>query len=521
MMSTANNDHTHSDLILCRRLLWFWLLIRTVVWVVATAATQPNAPLDLIEWLAWGNQFAWGYPKHPPLPAWVAGVFATLSPGDVWGVYIASYLLAACCLWTAWRVGLEFLAPRQALLGALCLDGLMYLTGDTSEFSNNVALNVAWAFTVLCFVRAVRTGKLSWWLGLGTSVGLGILCKYTLGVLLAPLFGYMHFNGNARRHLKRPGPYLAAILALALFAPHALWLLQNDFITLQYAAERSAAERSPVTGWIGHLKNPVGFLVAEALLLIPVFLVLAPLVRRPRAPRAANLHAECEANVLHWVVLGPVVLLLGLSLATGCQLRLVWGSPLWTFVGVWILALAGTDSPIRMRWACRAWAVVATSMLVCCTIKNVAAPYVLNRPTRVTYPGRALADEIARRWHSHCAEPFPIVAGEAWRAGNACCYAPQRPVIYSAGFMGWMAFDPEHTPWTDDADLLRRGGVLLWDARQDGDLLPDAIRARFPSADTQNPIVLPYQTRAGIPPDRIGIAIVWPANDRPVSKRSD
>src|SRR6266478_6535675 len=94
MMSTANNERNHSDLVLCSRLLWFWLLVRTVVWVVATAATQPNAPLDFIEWLAWGNHFAWGYPKHPPLPAWVAGLFATLSPGDVWGVYIRSYLLA-------------------------------------------------------------------------------------------------------------------------------------------------------------------------------------------------------------------------------------------------------------------------------------------------------------------------------------------------------------------------------------------------------------------------------------------
>src|SRR5262245_40403181 len=90
-----------NDLTLCRRLLWSWLTLRTLIWILATVVTQPNAPLDLIEWLAWGHQFAWGYPKHPPLPAWIASAFAMLSPGDVWGVYIAGYLMTACCLWIA------------------------------------------------------------------------------------------------------------------------------------------------------------------------------------------------------------------------------------------------------------------------------------------------------------------------------------------------------------------------------------------------------------------------------------
>jgi hypothetical protein len=496
----------------CARLLWLWLVVRTALWLGAAVCTQPNAPLDLIEWLAWGHQFAWGYPKHPPLPGWVAELFARLSPGDVWGVYLAGYLHAAACLWAAWRLGREYLPPRQALLSALCLDGLIYLTGDAAEFSNNLSLDVAWALTVLFFVRAVRTGRLRSWLALGAAIGLGMLCKYTLGVLLVPLAGYLVWDRGARGHLRRPGPYLAALLAAVLFAPHAVWLAHHDFLTVRYAADRSVP-----AGWAGHLTHPAAFLLTQLLKLLPVVVVLLPLLRRRDAEWGGV--PRSDLAVLHWAVLGPVVLLLVLSLTTGCQLRDVWGSPLWTFAGVWLLALAGPakrkpprHSAFRIpHSAFVPWAAVAAGVLAFWVVKNEAGPYVEGHPSRVHYSGRRLAREVARRWSARCAEPFRIVAGEAWRAGNVCCYAPQRPMLYSSGGVGYFVFDPEHVPWTDDADLRARGGVLLWDAGQFGDALPEIARLRFPAAEAQPPIILPYQTGAAAQPDRVGVAFVWPA----------
>src|SRR5882724_5688521 len=167
----------------CARLFWGWLVLRTAAWTLLAVAAVPNAPLDLIEWLAWGHEWQWGYPKHPPFPAWAAEVFSWLSPGGVWGVYLAGYLFVAGCLWTVWRLGRELLPPRLALAAVLALEGLIFFTADAAEFNNNVVLDTFWALAVLAFHRALRTDRLGWWAALGTAFGLGLLSKYTMAVL--------------------------------------------------------------------------------------------------------------------------------------------------------------------------------------------------------------------------------------------------------------------------------------------------------------------------------------------------
>ena len=374
------------------------------------------------------------------------------------------------------------------LVAVLCLDGLSFLTGDAAEFSNNIAVNVAWSLTGLCFVWAVRTEKLRWWLALGAAVGLGLLCKYTLGVLLVALFGYLIFDRDGRRQWQRPGPYLAGLLAVLLFFAACRVGGESRLYHVPLCGRASSSPGS----W-GRLLNPAGFLGEQLLILTPVF---------ARSPRcwpgvASGQDAEVPSlNLLHWVVVAPVALLVasprprvascaasgvrrsGLSPACGCW---PWPGPLRRFV---------------LRWSNRALATVAIGTLAFFLVKNSATPHFLGRPTHESFPGRQLAAEVARRWHAGCKEPFPIVAGEAWRADNVCCYSPHRPMIYTSGAMGYLAFDAAHCPWTNDADLAERGGVIVWDADKDGDSLPPAVHRRFAHAQVQPPIILPFQTSA-------------------------
>ncbi len=493
----------------CARLFWLWLGVRTAAWFGAVAGVQANPLQDLVESLAWGHHLAWGYPKQPPLTSWLAEAFGRLSPGNVWPLYLAGFLSAALCLWAVWQVACAFLSPRAALIAVVGLDGLIYLTGEASEFNNNITLCALWSLAVLCILRATQTERLRWWLALGVIAGLGLLCKYPVVFLLAALGGYLLCSRAGRRHLKSPGPYLSVLVAAAMFAPHVVWLTRHDFLPFHYAAARAQS-----TGPLGHVTQPLIFLVSQLVRFLPVLAVLVPLLGRRN--RADEQPVAADRALLHWSVLGPLALLLGYSVVTGAQLRDRWGAPFVALASVWILAVAAstTLSPTRLRRAGATWGVIAVGFLAIWVGRLMVGPYLDRSLPRTCYPGRQLADEVARRWHARRPEPIPIIAGEAWRASNVCAYAPHRPIIYSSGNMGLITFDAHHAFWTDDADLSTRGGVIVWGAYQLGDTLPARIRLRFPNAEVQPPIVLPYQTGARIRPDRIGIAFVWPADDR-------
>jgi hypothetical protein len=480
------------------RLLLAWVVVRTAGWVGVVLATQPTAPLDLVEWLSWGHTFQWGYPKHPPLPAWLAAGAARLSPGGVWGVYFLSYSVAAGHLLAAWQLGRKYLPPGPALVGAVCLDGLNFLTNDPAEWSNNVALGLGWAWTAVLARDAVATGSTRRWLAVGVVVGLTLLCKYTIGVLLVALGGYVVLTAAGRANLRRPGPYLAAAVAALIVAPHLVWLVRQNFITLAYAAERSA----DAGGWLAHVRNPVLFVLGQSYRVAPALLPLLPLVgRRGRGD-----------GYLHAVVLGPLGLLIALSAATGCQLREIWGSPLWTFVGVWALVtFRATPDPAAVRKALRTAAVVALCVVGFVVVKQVVVPWATHRHDRPHFPGKALARAVGERWHARHAAPFAVSAGDGWRAGLVCVYSAHRPVLYSNGAMDVLEFDGAVCPWTGDDDLNRRGGVIVWDAYRHGDDLPADLRARFPRAIVEPPVVLPYEHPGITVPARTGLALVLPA----------
>ena len=543
------------------RLLLGWLIVRTLIWTLAMAFGHPNAQIDMIEWGSWGGVTTWGYPKHPPLPGWIAGLFLKLSPGGVWGLYFAGYLFAAGCLWAAWKLASEFMSPQRAIFAALSLDGLAYLTNDPADYSNNIVTNILWAYTAWFIYRAIRTNRLGWWIAVGVVVGLAILTKYTIGVLLFPLAIYVLWDRSARQCLRSPGLYISILIALGMIVPHLLWLKEHDFITIKYIAERSADD----SGILSHIANPLLFIAGQSAILVPVMFILFPVLgwqtnpptRRSRSarpstspqrgevesvaviegiPSAIAPTSPCKGEVasrsetgegvfststllsrqdrwfLHAAVWGPVIFFLMVSLLTGGVLRVVWASPLWTFAGVWLLAIF----PARMnREALRKvlirWIIFVIGIPVFAVGFQLTEPYTVRKTDgRTLFPGKQLSNEVIRLWNERYDAPFEIVAGEPWRAGNICVYSVHRPMLYSSGMMGYMEMDAKHTPWTNDEDFTRRGGVIVWDADLNNDQMVAILKQRFPTAEFLPPLELYFQTPVPHPPTRIGLAFLPP-----------
>ena len=86
------------------------------------------------------------------------------------------------------------------------------------------------------------------------------------------------------------------------------------------------------------------------------------------------------------------------------------------------------------------------------------------------------------------------MAGDVWLAGNVAFYGADRPSVF-------IDADPVKSPWIKPEALVQRGAVLIWSASDP----PPAWLGRFPAAQPQPPIELPYVPSLGHQPARLGM----------------
>ena len=82
----------------------------------------------------------------------------------------------------------------------------------------------------------------AWWRA-GLCLGLGLLSKYTIGLLGLSMFIFMLLDSRSRRWFRRWEPYGAALLALAVFSPVIIWNSQNDWASFAFQTSRRLADR--------------------------------------------------------------------------------------------------------------------------------------------------------------------------------------------------------------------------------------------------------------------------------------
>jgi 4-amino-4-deoxy-L-arabinose transferase-like glycosyltransferase len=491
-----------SDTVLWTRLFWTWLIVRTLAWTAVAALTLWNPPTDVAEMLSWGREWSWGYHTHLPLPAWIAENSAFLAGGSLWGVYLASHVLIGVCFWAVWRLARDRVSPAGAFFAAVSLEGLEYYNYMAADLDHNVVLAATWAVAVLCFYRALRSGRTRGWLTLGVVLGFLMLSKYSAAFLLTAMLLFLTLHPATRGWWKRPGPYLALAVAMIIFAPHLIWAFREGFPPLRYAMSRSTLKGHD---WVNHLWFPTYFALSQLWRLLPVVLILLPLTTWRWRLRGVAPDERFNRDFLLTLALGPFALHLGVSLVLGIEVRDLWGFQLWTFVGLVLLFLLRTRGTAwHFAWAGRLALAVASLFLVFTAGYNLLAPTLAGHLSQTHFPGKPLARLVERQCRQRFGRPLPIVAsGNYFMGSSVCWYVDGRPAMC-------MLERPGATPWARDEDLNAWGGVILWDAGRKGDALPALFRERFPGAVALSPVELPYHAAACLQPLRIGIAFVAP-----------
>lgn len=436
--------------------IFAFALVYVAAWSVLPALLGHSFALDVVESLSWGKEWQWGYYKHPPLAPIVLHVFHALF--GKFGPYVLSQLCIAVTLWMVWCTGRRLLDPQRALLGTLLTMGVAYYNFPAIEYNHNIAQMPIWAALGYCFVAVLQDGRLRQWLALGLIAGLGMLTKYSIGVLLLTFGLYVLGSAQHRPALRTPGPWLAVLVMLVVCAPHLLWLQEAQGLPFVYASERSLAQSGNPR--LEALLFPVTQLGAH----VPLLLVLAWAWWRTR--RAAADQGVMSTPASRWYTHSPtlllvltllpalIVVLLGVGL--GLRLRDMWGSPMWAFSGLLVVALL-PDLRLallqpRLLRGVALWLLLVTAFMV---VYMHWGAELRKRAARVDWPAAAIGQLADQSWQAHTDCRLDVVAGDYWLAGLVSAYGQTRPSVLIDG-------DARFSPWVDAERLRTHGALWVW-----------------------------------------------------------
>jgi membrane-associated phospholipid phosphatase len=222
---------------------------------------------EAYQWL-WSKHLALSYYSKPPMIAYLQWLGTHLWGDTELGVrFMAPVIAAATAL-----LLLRFFAAHVNARAGFWLVVLLTVTPLTAVgavlLTIDPPLVLCWTAAMLAGWRALQAqGRTRDWAWTGLWVGLGFLCKYTAllqWVCFALVFALWP---PARRHLRRPGPWLALGLTLVCTLPVVIWNANHGWITVTHLGERAGLD----TAWRFTPKYFFEFAGAALGLLNPVF----------------------------------------------------------------------------------------------------------------------------------------------------------------------------------------------------------------------------------------------------------
>jgi len=339
----------------------------TVYWLAGIIVAATMCRLVIGAFLAPGTdeayaigvarQFSLSYFDHPPLHFWLVGAWAKLwGSEDLLLLRLPFVALSAVSTWLLfdltrrlfgdqagiWAAAIFNLAPVFGLVhGTLILpDGPLLCAG----------LGMAHVVARILF-EPEQGAQRRRWLAAGLLAGLAALSKYHGLLMIGGMLLFLSTSSAHRHWLRRPEPWLAALVAAAMFTPVVIWNAEHDWVSFGFQSGRSNWGAMPRLDYVARSVQDQAIYLLPWLALPLLVVLVRALVTGPRNDRSW---------LLACLALPPLVLFTwAASLRTGYA---HWHMPGWLFAIPLLGEAAAQLRPIHRRIAAGAALLTAVGL---------------------------------------------------------------------------------------------------------------------------------------------------------------
>ncbi|NCU53963.1 MAG: hypothetical protein EBW50_01955, partial [Candidatus Fonsibacter ubiquis] len=399
-----------------KKFFYLLCLYHLIIWTIIPYLSNKNLPLDVIEALAWGQNFDLGYTKHPPLSGWIPGILFKFFGNKDWVYYLLSQIFIIVSFIFIWKLASLFFKKKiYVLLSVLSIEGIAFFTFETPQFNVNICQLPLWIGTIYFFLKSIKNNKISDWIFLGIFSAFGFLTKYIFLYLLTSLFFYLVFIliKNKKFYFNF---FYSLLTFLLIIYPHLQWLSQNDFSTINYALKRGGLNEPNI---YNHFLNPLKFLITQIIISFPFFLLIYLLIKKIKI----RLPLKNEKFIfLLFSFLLPFFLILATSIITGSRIRTMWMIPFYSLIGIFFMYLY--EDYINLKKLKNFKILLIIFLILSPALYSLRSIYF---DSRTGYEGKIIASEIEKEWKTISKVNISNVGFSEWYAGNLSYQLANRP----------------------------------------------------------------------------------------------
>lgn len=465
-----------------------------VWWAYAVIAKgSQDIHFDMGEVAIWGLVPAFGYPKHPPFPGWVATAWFAIFPRADWSFYLLSATSIGIALWFVWLIATRFVVGDKRALALAMLALSPDFNFQPLKFNSNALLIPVWAAASYAFLRSFQDRTLAWGILAGVAAALAMLTKYWSIFLIIGFLVAVFSDRRCWGYLRSPAPWALIMAGALVFAPNVVSLFQYDFQPFKYATSAHAVAQFDdlfrSTGhYLGGLLYLAGGLAAVGIACRPSL----GSVRDTMFPHERDRRLMVVA--ISTAFLAPILL----SFALETRLDSLWTMPMWSMLPA---ALLGSSKVAVTRRAAAGVLAAACAVSMVSLLLSPAIAYAIHQRGVPNYAShyRLIAGAVDEAWRRTSERPLRFLGGHGNIALSASFYLPSRPLFFDIA-------QPNLSPWADDAQMARDGFAMVCPAIDGGCL--DQIQARAVGSATRRTEVNLSRTYFGVPDPPVRYVIV-------------